>query len=294
MKINLKISVIIALGTILLFSHNVWATVGGSLVLYDFKYNPGDESIYYIELDGGGRGCPPVLKKISLLTKQTETIFSCEDGESLTDYNWENRHLVYQKINEITNQFKDLIPISLKKNNVVIDVNFLTDEYVGNEQSYLIRRVFSLDLYQNEKLVDKTEIVSCDLEDPFLFQGYSIPGFDHKIMLLMSSDADCFEGGYISDSIYIINGLDNLDKTYAGSYKGITPIQPNKDTLIVFESEKVGNQESTSVNSDSIDDINEGASSGRFSQIMLGVFIGILSLLVGILFGKIISKKKSA
>lgn len=273
------------------FSSHAHATVGGSINLYDFKYNPGDESIYYQQIDNGGRGCPPVLKKISLSNESVSTIFSCDEGEKLTENNWDNNYLVNQKISEITSQFKDLTPISLKKNNISIDVNFLRNGYIGDEQSYLISRVFSLVVYQNQKLVDQKEITSCDLEDPFLFQGYSIPGFNKKIMLLMSAKADCFEGGYVSDSIYVIGGLDNLDKTFSGNYKGISSIQPDKNTLIVFESEKANYKEGKDTNLTHISDTYVDNGLEKSKWIILITLIGILSFIIGICLGKIKSKK---
>ena len=41
------------------------ATVGGPTFIHTLKYNPLDESVYYIQNSESGRGCPPGLMKIS-------------------------------------------------------------------------------------------------------------------------------------------------------------------------------------------------------------------------------------
>jgi hypothetical protein len=293
----MKLLTIVFLSFTFAFSitNNVFATVGGSTLLYNFKYNPADESVYYTQIDESGRGCPPTLRKISLVDESVQTVFSCEQGEDLIDNNWENRYLIDQKINEITNQFKDLLPISLKENNFNIDVKFLTEKYIGDEEQYLIGRIFSTEIYQNGEIIDQKEISSCDSEDPFLFEAYSIPGFEKKILLLMSAKRDCVEGGYVSDSVYIVGGVKNLNKDVpVNIFKTISPIQPNKHTLIVYEADGIPDKIT-------VEDDNNNEAAGKnnflsnlFSQdkIYLFAVIGAIIFLVGLFIGKTVSSRK--
>ena len=62
-------------------SENARATVGGPTFIREFKYNPLDESVYYIQTSESGRGCPPGLHKISLNTSQSQVVYSCDQGE---------------------------------------------------------------------------------------------------------------------------------------------------------------------------------------------------------------------
>ena len=63
--------------------NNVLATVGGPTFIYDFRYNPLDESVYYIKQDFGGRGCPPELIRLSLNSGKTDIAYSCSEGEKI-------------------------------------------------------------------------------------------------------------------------------------------------------------------------------------------------------------------
>lgn len=288
-----------------LASNTVDATVGGSVTLYSFKYNPVDESVYYTRLSSGGRGCPPILEKISLTDGSVETVLSCDEGEQIrsnandSDYS-SGTHLVNQRINEITDGFKDLAPLSLRENNFQIDADFLREEYLGEEESqeFLIRRIFALDIYQDGELVGEKEVQACDLEEPFLFEGYSIPGFNEKIILLMSAKADCFEGGYVSDSIYVVAGVDNLDKNYySNTIKGSDPIQPTKHTLIVYESETVSPDSSRAGqdswgDDSSQDSKNDSGAENHINNIVIIIFVAVVSLVAGLLLGRISFKRK--
>ena len=188
--------ILIAIFAVLIFvgglASNVHATVGGPTFIYDFKYNPQDESVYYTMASEGGRGCPPELVKISLVSGQTQVVFSCSDGEKLSSIS-----LVSSEINKITNDFKQLTPLNLKGNNIAIDINFLNAENYSPELNELLRRNFNTSVYQNNKKVTDFTISGCKMEQPFVFAGYAIPGFDKKIILLSSAVNDCNEGGYI-------------------------------------------------------------------------------------------------
>ncbi|MDP3996511.1 MAG: hypothetical protein Q8P86_02360, partial [bacterium] len=70
---------------LLLTTESSFATVGGPTYISDFKYNPADESVYYIVNSQSGRGCPPELAKISLNSGISEMALSCDEGEKILE-----------------------------------------------------------------------------------------------------------------------------------------------------------------------------------------------------------------
>jgi hypothetical protein len=221
------------------------ATVGGETLIWDFKYNPANESVYYELSDGGGRGCPPQLFSLSLNSEKSSTAFSCSEGEQLS------REQVDSKINAIASGFKPLLPLSLKNNAIAIDVNFVKAETYGVGSNDILLRHFTATLYQNGKKVKEFPLTGCSLDQPFTFQGYSIPGFNKKIIVLVSAVNNCAEGGYIYESLQVVGGVDNLDKTVVDNFhKGTSPLSPNIGNVVIRESDTVstvqGNPNSTS------------------------------------------------
>ncbi|MEI7424812.1 MAG: hypothetical protein WCK10_01690 [Candidatus Staskawiczbacteria bacterium] len=160
--------ILIVLSVLLIFSgvlvSDVQATVGGPTFIYDFKYNPLDESVYYTKVSESGRGCPPELMKMSLVSGQTQVAFSCSDGEKLSSVS-----LVGSEINKITKDFKQLTLLNLKENNIAIDINFLNSENYSPEIDELLRRNFNTSVYQDNKKVIDFTISGCKMEQPFVF-----------------------------------------------------------------------------------------------------------------------------
>lgn len=217
------------------------ATVGGETFIYDVKYNPSDESVYYTQIDLSGRGCPPELKKVSLTSEKTSVVFSCDEGEKLSG------EQVNSQINSITKNFKALLPIGLKNNGIAADITFIKAETYDSESEDILLRHFVVDVYQNGKKIKEFPITGCALNQPFTIQGYSIPGFDKKILLLISAKNNCHEGGYIYESLQVLGGVDNLDKTITGNfYKNSSALLPNESNLVIYGPDKVTTSEATS------------------------------------------------
>jgi len=181
------------------------ATVGGPTYVYNLKYNPNDESVYYTEQNQSGKGCPPILSKISLHTGETSTVFSCDEGFALsTDEDFYPAQSVYNKIEEITKGFKPLTFLNLKENSIDLDVSFVKDKFF-NESDILLRKNFITWVYQDGIKTDEFPINGCSVEQPFSFAGYAIPGFNKKIIILSSAVSDSFEGGYIREGLHVVN-----------------------------------------------------------------------------------------
>jgi hypothetical protein len=214
--------------------NTVSATVGGEKVLYDAVYNYRDESVYYTKQDFGGRGCPPELLKLSLNSGESTVVYSCDTGESLP------HEKVESAIRTITENFKPLTPINLKSNSIVIDIRFVRNENYSFEINELYRRHFTATIYQNGKKLKDITITGCNLDQPFVFQGYSIPGFNKKIILLLSTKGDCNEGGYIDETIHVLGDLDTINKTeIANFYKGPSALKLNEGSLVVYEADTI-------------------------------------------------------
>jgi hypothetical protein len=266
MKLSLRILVLGALFCIAVPAH---VTVGGETVLSAFTYNPADESVYYIKHDGGGRGCPPELLKLSLSSGESVSVLSCDQGEKMLSASGDyTSNTVGVEISRLTTDFKYLTPIDLTDNGISIAVNFVKTEMLSDEPDMVARRHFTATIYQKDRQLAVFPITGCNLDQPFIFQGYAVPGFNKKIVILLSAKDDCFEGGYISESLYVVGGLDSLERGgYTNFYKGASPLVPNETSLVVYTSEPV-------------------VSKTVFTPLAVGVILGVfcIGLVGGLLF----------
>jgi len=287
---NYKYYVLIAMFLALVFSgflpSNTKATVGGPTFIYDFKYNSQDESVYYINVSASGRGCPPELKKLSLTSGGPQVVYSCTDGEKLISKGGS----VYSAINNITSSFKNLVLIDLKKNNISVDVNFVDYKKFDPDINEIESANFIASVYQNNKKVAEFPVTGCNLEQPFVFAGYAIPGFDKKIVLLLSTKGDCWEGGYIHESLHVVGGLENLNKTGLNYYKDASALTPNEGTLVVFEADKI---KANTPEVPSKNDDNNLSNSQMMYLYLIGFFVAVTSLIIGIVIGKLFVKNNN-
>lgn len=261
------------------------ATVGGPTYVYSFKYNPQDESVYFIETSMSGRGCPPELKKISLNTGEVSTVYSCDEGEELLSKSDSyDSEIVLSEIRDITANFKDLSQINLRKNNISVDVDFVRDNYLEGSPDWLLNKEFTATIFQNNKELSRQMITGCDIDQPFTYAGYSIPGFEKKIIMLVSAVEDCFEGGYTGEKLLVVGGLNELDKNYATNYrKGDSPLMASAATLVVSEADKVtGEKEPEKVagNDQEVNDKEIDRPSNTTLLVVSAVFV--LGLFVGV------------
>jgi len=303
---------VLTLGLVSLAPKEADATVGGPTYIYDFRYNPADESAYYIEQSESGKGCPPALVRLPLVSGISETVFSCDQGSDLlqTSGRRDSYSVVDEAIAEITRTFKYVTPISLKANNISIDVDFLKVNYVTPDSTeWVLSRDFAVKVFQQNKKVYEFTLTGCDLVQPFHFTGYAIPGFNHKMLLLTSRKSNCWEGGYVGEVLNVLSGIDILDRTYTeGAYKYKSILSPNESTLVVFENEKVEipktikdepaqiedifTQEEKGVVSNDIEE--ESGEEGEEGSNLLIVFSALVGgLLVGYFLSRLVAKSRS-
>lgn len=258
------------------------ATVGGPTYIHSFKYNPANESVYYTEASYSGRGCPPVLMKMSLESGKLETVYSCDQGEKLLSTGAYDPSRVSAVINDMTSGFKGLSLINLRKNNITIDVNFVKTEKLSPELDQIRNSVFTATIYQNGKKLTDLQIRGCNKEQPFTFAGYAIPGFEKKIVLLLSTKSDCIEGGYVGESMYVLGGMSSINKEYVSYYKGDSAFVPNEGTLTVYEEDAAPAEQQENKTENPMAD----ESIKKSSITVLPIGIGLAALLIGILIGR--------
>ncbi len=268
--------------TLFVGTNTAHATVGGPTFVYDFTYNHADESVYYIRNSQNGRGCPPELLKISLATGASQVAYSCDEGEKLlVPANGYDLFPVNTKIVSLTNSFKPLTPIHLKKNDFSVEVRFVNYENISPEIDEILKANFIASVSQAGKKLVEFPIVGCKETQPFTFAGYAIPGFEKKIVLLLSAKGDCWEGGYINESLHVVGGVTILDRTSVVDFdKRNAPLIAANGTLEVFAADnKV-------VASTTTDIAPQGTSGTRNFGILLAGAV-IIGLAAGVILGKI-------
>ncbi len=291
--------------TIFINVNIVNATVGGPTYIGIFKYNKANESVYYTKFDHGGRGCPPELIKKSLIDEKEEIVYSCEQGEKIvTDY-YKNNKVPYDyntpllnisnKISEITNDFKYLSTIDLNKNNITIDIKFIKTEKSTYDTEFNSHSTFNATIYQNGKKIKEQIISGCYKDQPFTFAGYAIPGFDKKIVMLVSGLGNCYEGGYVNESIFIVGELDKIKRDSRYSYyKEDSPLIPETLTLYANDNvQDINNNQSTSTNQNINQNIIDNTQNENklFNKTnIITTAIAILTLFIGFIIGRLIKK----
>jgi hypothetical protein len=278
---------------------SVQATVGGPTYIGNFSYNKADESVYFISNSLSGRGCPPLLGKISLLTEKTSEVITCDQAERMIGNDYSNgATVVLNEISRITSSFRILSPLSLSKNNIKVDVNYISAEMMeGFDEP--VRRNFVVKVFQSGIKIDEFALTGCNTNQPFTFAGYAIPTLEKKIILLSSTKGDCFEGGYIGERLLVIGGVNNLDKSYAtNSYKTYqTGLTPDEATLTVYEKDSVTEVKPTQTPGSSVSTSAEPTESGTPTQstntasTTTIVIIVLLALILGVLIGRAVSKR---
>lgn len=215
------------------------ATVGGPTFIYNFKYNPADSSVYYTEQSESGRGCPPTLERVLLTTNIQSTVISCSQGEALYRDGNSNPNLVEAEIAGATNGFKDLTQINLLKNNIHIDVKFVRAESATSDE-FVTRRHFLATVHQGTNVVAEFPITGCTIDQPFLFGGYAVPGLNKKLVLVTSTKGDCWEGGYINETLHAVSNVEVIDRnTSENTMKTRGPLTLSNSTLTVYEKDTV-------------------------------------------------------
>jgi len=250
----MKLKLLIVSVALLLVASTASATVGGPTNIFDFKYDAQSNSVYYQVQNFGGRGCPPILMNLSVANNTTKEIIPCDD-ENPTQ----------ERINAITGNLPTISPIHLRKNNISVLIEEKGAEYWEDTEE-LKRRSFVAHIFQNGKEVGSTPFSGCNLDQPIVIDGYTVPNAPDAIVFLFSTKGDCFEGGYISESLHAVSGISITPETDVYVYKSNQSLAPHEGSLVVYP---------TTEKKSPIDP----------------VIIGVISFILGIVVAWLIKKK---
>src|SRR3989344_4455322 len=200
---------VLAIFSFLGLSEQILATVGGPTYISQIAYDTSNESVYYIENDYSGKGCPPIVHSVNLAKIKDIEVKTCDEvlKDFFSNYNapsGENEGKYNQYIADTYQDFSYIGSVSLKKNNIDINVEFLSEHF--DESGYTMWSEFRTIITQDNKEVAKLDFRGCTKDQPHIFEGYMIPNSD-AMAVLISNKGDCFEGGYVTESLRIIKGI---------------------------------------------------------------------------------------
>ena len=211
-----------------LFIQTAHATVGGPTYVYDLKFDAKTNTIYYSEQNYGGKGCPPELKAIPLETQISQIIISCDSGLDASQQAQE------AKMASFTAGLPSLVPLNLNKNNITVTLENLGPEKLTD--TWTLKYNFIAHVSQNGEEKTKFPLSLCNPNESVNINGYPIPGIRDTIAIVVSGKSDCFEGGYIAESVHIVSDLHLLYLASPNTTKTNAALVPYEGTLIVSAS----------------------------------------------------------
>lgn len=273
-KYSSLLIVTIAVFSLLMLSEKVLATTGGPTYISEIAYNASSSSVYYLENDNGGRGCPPIIHQVNLTNKQDVEVKTCDQvlDQYFKNYSEESDQKYRQFISNLYENvpyksFSYVGSVSLKKNNIDISVSALSDKIENGEKYWTEFRAIVL---QDNKEVARIDFRGCDIEQPHTFEGYMIPNSD-VLAILISNNGDCFEGGYIRETLHIVKGIKYYDTNIVRGFKQASATEPNSGNMIVFTTSK---------------DVPVSGSDINNSTKLIVAVVFIAGILLGYLIGK--------
>jgi hypothetical protein len=259
--------------SLIFYSGRVSATVGGPTYISAIGFKVKENALYYTVHDNGGRGCPPIVRAVDLATQKDTEVKSCDQIER--EYLQKSYEQGLQKYNQfISDAYQDvsyLGSVSLKKNNISVRVELLSEHRENNEVFW---NEFRARLMQNGKQIGTIDFRGCFKDQPHVFEGYKIPDSD-MMAILVSNKGDCFEGGYVKESLFVVRGVVYHDSTVVRSYKTQSPTEPNLGNIIAH----VEN-----------DDENSIASSLQSKGMKLYLPLAFVPLVIGFIVGYLMGK----
>ena len=253
------------------------ATVGGPTLVYDLKFDSKTNSVYYTVGEGGGKGCPPELRAISLDTNTPKVIYSCDDG--LNQYGYEQGQK--EKIDSFTSTFSMLRPINLRKNIITVSIDVSGVE-TSPDSSYVMQTNFVANIFQDGVKKISIPFSGCNADQPLIVDGYGVTGIQDKILLLFSGKRDCFEGGYVGETVHLVSGLRIFDGSPIYESKNTSPLVPHTGSIVAYFKETPVDNFPTPEPVDQLQIPNEV----KGYPLVILVISSAFTLLVGVLLGK--------
>ncbi|MDP3993611.1 MAG: hypothetical protein Q8P75_01345 [bacterium] len=165
-----------------------------------------------------------------MITLEDSEVKSCDQFLQEFSYTEEGMQKYSQFIADTYQNLSYLGSVSLKKNNINVQVEFLSEHI---EDGYTFWSEFRAILTQDNKEVAKVDFRGCANEQPHIFEGYMIRNSD-AMAILISNKGDCFEGGYVKEDLRIIKGIKYYDTNIVRSIKEESATEPNLANIIVY------------------------------------------------------------
>lgn len=182
-----------------------------------------------------GKGCPPIIHTINLANLQDTEVKTCDEVFAHFFKDYDNRNRYNQFIRDTFQNLSYLGSVSLKKNNIDVNVEFISKNVT--EGGEVLWREFYATISQDGKSLTRIYFRGCFKDQPHIFEGYKIPNTDF-MAILISNKGDCFEGGYVNESLHIIKGIKYYDTNIVRSIKEESATEPNRGNMVVFARSK--------------------------------------------------------
>ncbi len=225
----------IALG-LLSIAGLAYATTGGPTYLSTLSYNAAENAVYYIENDYSGRGCPPIVHKINLSTLADTEVKNCDQIFKEYQGEYQDGYGAFLQDYQSGLSYSYLGSVSLKKNNIDVDVRLVSEEKFEDLDEVMWRN-FQATITQNGKKLGEINFRGCYADQPHIFEGYMVPNSD-AMAILISNKGDCMEGGYINETLHIVRGVQYLNTAVVRGFKTDDATEPNTANLIVSASQE--------------------------------------------------------
>lgn len=269
-------------------TNEAYATVGGPTYVSSIAYRTGDNFVYYNVHSSSGRGCPTIVHKIDLTTLTDTEVKSCNQYEQ-EFANIENGNQKYQQF--IADTYRDLSylkSISLEKNNIEVRAEFLSEEI---RDGFRFWSEFVATITQDGQEIAKINFRGCEENQPNVFEGYIIPN-SNLMAMLISNKNDCFEGGYVNESLRIVKNVKYYDTNAVRNFKESSATEPNLGNVIVYANSKNERTDDTKdTNQKSVLQEKPSSESEKYPNLVVEIMILVLTLLSGLVLGYLFGKK---
>lgn len=284
---------VLILFSFLISGEQVLATVGGPTYIFQIAYKDSDNSVYYLKSDMGGKGCPPIIHSVNLAKMQDIEVKTCDEvfEEYSQDYSEESNQKYKQFISDNYKNLSYLGSVSLEKNHIDVRIEELSEHIEDGE---IFWTEFRATLTQDNKEVARLDIRGCSKDQPHIFEGYRIPNTD-AMTILISNKGDCFEGGYVRESLSIVRGIKYYDTNVVRSVKEESATEPNTGNMVVYAASKdvVNDNEVVNNNFNSAPTISPAPQSAPKKNSVVKIILMAVIFTIGILIGYLLGRKSS-
>src|SRR3989344_7225608 len=267
--------------SLLASSAEVSATVGGPTYISGIAHSASGNSVYYIENDYGGKGCPPIIHSVNVTNARDVEVKTCDEVFQQFFSDGDNENTYRQFITDTYKNLSYLGSVSLEKNNIDITVEFLSEHV---ELGEVFWSDFHAKITQDNKEVARLNFRGCNKDQPNVFEGYRIPDTD-SMVILISNKGDCFEGGYVHESLSIIKGIKYYDTNIIRSIKEASATEPNLGNRVVYATSDITENNRS-------DNDSDGAADPQKNPFVNTVLM-IATFAIGLILGYVVGKKFS-